>query len=128
LEIRALVPIAKGSEIFLNTYKQIYSTRATRQGIFLQEYHFICRCEVCTLLDHLSDARDAKFELAADAADFITNVMDGKALLTSEADVRRVLEGLQTYYSFITQERTLDHMLPMLPIFLFNFLGLEKPL
>jgi hypothetical protein len=127
--MRALVPIAKGSEIFINACDYyIFDSRPARRKNIAREYDFVCQCEVCTLPDHLSDARDAKLWLAGDASDFIWGVLKGRTLLRTEADVRRGLKGLQAFFSFIMQERTLSNMLPALPVFFFTHLGLEKPL
>jgi hypothetical protein len=126
LEIRALVPIAKGSEVF-TTYKSIFEVRATRRES-LMSYGFFCQCEVCGLPDHLSDARDAKLKSAKDALDFLQDILFSRKFLLRKADVRRGLQCVRTYFSFVTQERTFDDETLMIPIFFFAFLGLSKPM
>jgi hypothetical protein len=109
------------------TYKPVFSVRATRRQS-LVNYGFVCQCEVCGLPDHVSDARDAKFKLADDAANFILEIVTGKKLLRGKTDARRALQCIQTYFSFITQERTFYPDDLMLPITFFAFLGLADPL
>jgi hypothetical protein len=90
-------------------------------------YSFVCRCEVCGLPDHLSDARDAKLKLAYDASNFIWEIVTGKQELKGNPDVRRALQCVQTYFSFVTQERLFDDQkLLLLPIYFFSFLGLPE--
>jgi hypothetical protein len=128
MEIRALAPIAKGSEIFF-AYKEICSVRSARRQS-LMNYAFDCRCEVCGLPDHLSDARDAKLKSANEAISFLWGICAGRRPLMGKPDVRHALQCVQTSFSFVTQERMFDEdeKQLMLPFFFFALLGLDKPM
>jgi hypothetical protein len=91
-------------------------------------YGFVCRCEACGLPDHLSDARDAKLKVAADLSDFLWAVCAEKTPLKGETDVRRALQGVETLLSFRTQERAFNNRDLILPVILFSFFGLARPM
>jgi hypothetical protein len=121
-ELRAVAPIAKGSEIFFS-YLRLMRVRDERRGL-LNKYGFICHCEMCALPDRLSDALDAKINLVKDAStfEFLREILSGP----NEDNIRRGLSTLETIVAISTEERLLDTQTLMTPFaFLFLFRRLK---
>jgi hypothetical protein len=84
-EVRAIVPLAKGTED-LFCYKFRLLERADRRQFFSETCQFDCNCELCALPDDLSNNLDTKIMLANDAAKYLERFFARKE---PECDSRR---------------------------------------
>jgi hypothetical protein len=71
-----MVPLAKGAEVFYS-YMPALGSKADRQKLLNETGGFLCRCEMCTLPDYLSDALDTKIKIAIGARLYINQMLDG---------------------------------------------------
>jgi hypothetical protein len=96
-EVRAIVPLPKGSEVFF-PYKTSLSSRAERRES-LKNYGFVCNCELCALPIRLSIALDKKIKLAKDAQSYLIRFCERQ-----EHDAIRALQLLDIYMSVTIRE------------------------
>jgi hypothetical protein len=81
----------------------------------------VCKCELCSLPDALSDALDTKISIAKDASEFV-----GQFCRRREGDPFAAIQLFDTYMSIIIQERLFfDYKQFLLPL---RFFGMfDKP-
>jgi hypothetical protein len=136
-EVRAAVPLPKGTEVHI-TYKEgIYGDRAARRQVLEKECGFVCKCELCSLPDVLSSALDMKINLVNEADAFMYNLMDGprkedwgtfrriSGPRPKERDVMRATQLLDLRMTIAIQERLFAHDYSQfsVPIKLLTFFG-----
>jgi hypothetical protein len=121
MELRAEVPIPKGSEIFFSYQPSIHIRARRREQ--LKCYGFDCHCEMCALPDPLSDALDAKINMANDALEFVFKFLYGK-----EDDMCRCLSSLETLISITSEEGLLDEQTLLMPVIFILVFGRIEPL
>jgi hypothetical protein len=114
-EVRAIVPVAKGTEVFYSNSPTLRS-RADRRKELEDAHGFVCHCELCTLPDHLSNALDSKIFAAIEANRYIMLMFGG--MYNDYVNVARCVETLITT---ITEERMLSVQHLMTPILFFAF-------
>jgi hypothetical protein len=100
-EMRATVPLAKGTEV-LYCFSQSLLDRAGRRDM-VKNYGFVCNCELCALPDDLSIALDNKIRQAREAADYL-KLFCGREQM-NERNMLRAVELLDIYTSIIIRER-----------------------
>jgi hypothetical protein len=100
-EVRAIIPLAKGTEVLFN-YQFSLLERAERRESLSKSYQFDCSCELCTLPDDLSNALDTKIKLANEASEYLD-----RFLRQREPDAIRAVQSLDTFMSTIIRERLL---------------------
>jgi hypothetical protein len=98
-EIRAIVPLAKGTEV-LFAYQLRLRKRAERREFLWKAYKFHCNCELCALPDDLSNALDTKIELASNAAEYLDRFYARK-----EHDAIHAVLSLDIFMSIMIRER-----------------------
>jgi hypothetical protein len=102
-EVRAIVPLAKGTEV-LFTYQFSLLERAERRQYTSKAFRFECNCELCALPDDLSNALDTKIKLAKEASEYLDRFLGRK-----EPDAIRAVHSLDTFMSTVIRERLLVH-------------------
>jgi hypothetical protein len=136
-EVRAIVPLSKGTEVHL-TYKEGHlSDREGRQQLLAKECGFVCKCELYSLPDVLSSALDMKINLVNEADALMYNLMDGPRRedwgtfrrisepRPKERDVMRATQLLDLRMTIAIQERlfAVDYSQFTVPIKLLTFFG-----
>jgi hypothetical protein len=99
--VRAIVPLAKGTEV-LFTYQFSLLERAERRQYTAKAFKFECNCELCALPDDVSNALDTKIKLANEASEYLD-----RFLHRQEPDAIRAVQSLDTFMSTIIRERLL---------------------
>jgi hypothetical protein len=121
LEVRAIVPLAKGTEVFGSyTSKLGFGSRANRRKALEEKGGFVCQCEICTLPDDLSDALDTKITDAMKAGRYINQMFNG-----THSDYDGGVRCIETLMTTITEERIFNPNDLMMPILFFAFFHLR---
>jgi hypothetical protein len=116
-EVRAIVPLPKGTEVFFPYQPSLEDRAGRREG--LERYGFVCNCEMCGLPDDLSDALDKKIKLAKDAQDYLIRFCEQQ-----EHDAIRAIQHVAIFMSITIRERLFfDYTQFYLPLNLLCFFG-----
>jgi hypothetical protein len=124
--VRAIVPLAKGTEVLFSYMPHLHDRAARRES--LDSYGFVCNCELCALPDHLSNALDTKIKKARIARRhvkrFYNSVFKEGKDWYEERDAIHALRHFDIYMSTIIRERLFYHYDPFdLPIEFFHIFG-----
>jgi hypothetical protein len=116
-EVRAIVPLPKGTEVFYSYNLGLLDRAGRRKS--LDRYQFVCNCELCALPDDFSNALDSKINQSFDTALYLSRFYKGE-----EDDPFRAIQTTAFLMSTIIRERlffTYAHF--FIPLQLFTVMG-----
>jgi hypothetical protein len=118
LEVRAIAPIPKGTEVFIS-YVAKLQIRADRRRV-LSKRGFLCKCDLCSLSDIDSNTLDHKILAAMEEEQYVDQMIVGKH--NDYVGAARCIENIMTT---VAEERMFTPNVLMMPI---RFLAFFKKL